>query len=494
MKILCRGAITWAFMLMALNCLAQDCSLPEHGDLFVDKDWHSENNFVGEMDGKYPETGVAPFRTIQQMLDAIQPGQCGFVRASEEPYIELGKKPGEAVAGNTFMHGGESEEARVIVSGYPGERPVIDIQRQQDGAGHGVAGFLVARGNYITIRNFEIRNTTSSGIMMHHANTNEYITVENCHIHHSYGVDNIAGVRLDWCINCLVRNNVIHDTYKIASSDNVTTGEPVMFHSGVHGYRPGNTVIEHNLIYNVKKGVYQKEPHPDGLKSNVVRYNIFHDIDEVVFMLGNMGAGMTPSYGAEFHHNLLYNTEGGVTASFYEANGTSTGLKVYNNTAVNVKTFLGMSNVVGVSLYNNLFYEIGPYPALMVERPGDAPRKNGFDEIDYNLYYNTPVLSYLDRSLSTDQRFSTLSDWKLAAVDPVHTVELPSKIEQHGVYADPKFVSLTDRIFTPLSGSPAIAAGKGGSTIGAYGNGVRIGPDSTMVDEKIVKMRSPSIN
>lgn len=153
-----------------------------------------------------------------------------------------------------------------------------------------------------------------------------------------------------------------------------------------------------------------------------------------------------------------------------------------------------MSNVVGVSLYNNLFYEIGPYPALMVERPGDAPRKNGFDEIDYNLYYNTPVLSYLDRSLSTDQRFSTLSDWKLAAVDPVHTVELPSKIEQHGVYADPKFVSLTDRIFTPLSGSPAIAAGKGGSTIGAYGNGVRIGPDSTMVDEKIVKMRSPSIN
>lgn len=62
MKILCRGAITWAFMLMALNCLAQDCSLPEHGDLFVDKDWHSENNFVGEMDGKYPETGVAPFQ------------------------------------------------------------------------------------------------------------------------------------------------------------------------------------------------------------------------------------------------------------------------------------------------------------------------------------------------------------------------------------------------------------------------------------------------
>lgn len=489
MKTLSLGGLLLFVTFSALTASAQECSQPEDGDLFVDKDWHTSNSAVGEPDGRYPGSGgVAPFATIQAMIDVIEPGQCGYVRASTTPYQNLEKKPGESLGGNTFLRGGSAEEGRVIVSGYPGERPVIDIEQKTTSEGHGVGGFLVAKGDYITIRNFEIRNTMGPGVMMHHANTNRYITVENCHIHHIYGNDNIGAVRLDWCDNCLVRNNVIHDTYKIGAGSNGINDVPHLMHSGVHGYRPSNSIIENNRIFNVRKGVYQKEPHPDGLKSNVVRQNIFYNIDEAAFVLGNMGAGMSPSYGAEFHHNLVFDAQGVVSASFYEANGTSSGLKVYNNTVVNTQYVVGIANVADVEFYNNLIVGSGANGPLVANRPGESPRYNSFKEVDYNLYFDLSTFAMLDRGLDSATKVGSLDSWKSANELTNLNVRLPEEIGINSLYDDPLFRDGLDKNFLLNQNSKAHGRGKGGASIGAYGNGLNIGPEGDIEKAKIKRL------
>lgn len=483
-----KSALLVVFASISVTSFAQDCSESEDGDLFVDKDWHGENSFIGSPDGRYPENGgIAPFLTIQALIDALQPGQCGFVRESSTPYSEVGRKPYKNTGGNTFLRGGSSASNRLVVSGFPGERPIIDNGNRTTSEGHGVAGFFVSEGNYITIRNFEIRNTKGPGVLMDPSLTNRGITVENCLIHHNYGQDNIGGVRLDWCVDCLVKNNIIHDIYVDAAGSNPITGEPHAMHSGIHGYRPSNSVIENNIIYNVAKGVYQKEPHPDGGNSNIVRYNIFRDISESAFLVGNMGAGLTPSYNATFNHNILVNVKGAVDVDHYEAAGTASGLKVFNNTVVGGDYLVSIANVRDVEVYNNIFFGDSDSGIIVSKRPGNSPRSNSFKEISHNLYYGASNFALLDRYLDTSTTFRSFQTWSNASEVTTLKTGLPTDVEMGSLVSDPKFVSLLNQNFVLLSDSPALGAGKNGATIGALGNGVSVGPDSTMLKSRITK-------
>lgn len=481
-------------LMSAGTALATECEVPADGDLFVDKDWHLTNEPAGTSDGRYPEDGgTGPFEKIQEMLDVIQPGECAFVKAAAEPYRELTGKRGQSIVGNTFIAGGTSEDQRVVVSGYPGQRPIIDNGMIKPEGSWGAAGFLVATGDYITIKNFEIRNTTSSGIMMHPSNVNRHILVTNNHIHHNYGDDNIGTVRLDWCDSCIVRNNVLHDTYKFeVVGSNPVNDIPRSMFSGVHGYRPSNCIIENNLIYNVGGGVFQKEPNPQMADSNTVRYNIFYNLADAAYVIGNMGAGLNPSVNPKFHHNLVYNAKGAVSVDHYETVGTGDGLEVYNNTVVDVEYFITVANTANAVVHSNLVVGTDN-GGILAKRPGDSPRYNSFKEIDYNLYFDVDKIIELDRYLSTSTSFQSVAAW--ADAEPLEALRtlIPESVGGNSLAANPMFRSDTNRNYNLLPNSPAIGKGKGGTTIGAFGNGFNIGPDSTMISERIEKLPSPGV-
>lgn len=473
-------------LLMACQALAKDCSAPDGESLYTDKDWYSTNSIPsGDADGRYPETGgTGPFQTIQQLIDRLQPGECGFVRKSAEPYFEIGRKSGTNISGNTFAKGGESDDMRITLSGYPDEIPVINLNLATDPEGRPVAGFLVHEADYVTIRNFEITGATASGVMMNPGGLNRGIIIEEMHIHDLYGLDNIGGVRLDGCIDCIVRNNVIHDIYDVRShapKSNPFTSVPHGMHSGVHGYRPSGCIIENNYIYNVEKGVYQKEPNQEGAKSNEVRQNIFENMNEA-FHLGNMGSNGSPFFQASFHHNLVKNTHIAVGAFMYEGKAISDGLDIYNNTLVNVNTLVEIQKVKNVSVYNNIIdgtaYLNGVEAVFIATNPVSETDLNEFSYINYNLYNNVGGYALLDRYTDNVVKYTSVLGW---IGSDGSTVKLPAtNFRESGGLVDvqPVYVNPSRNNYKLSDSSPGRNSGRYGKDLGAFVNGLTIGPNS----------------
>lgn len=479
---------------VSTGTFAANCELVEDGDLFVDKDWHATNTATGAPDGRYPANGgVAPFAGIQAMLDVIEPGQCGFVRESQEPYYEIGRKSGTIFSGHTFVRGGTSDDNRVIVAGYPGERPVISSNRDLDPEGRPVAGFYILEKNYITIKNFEIRDMSSSGVMIGTSGPNRGIVVENNHIHHLFGVDNVGGVRLDWCEYCVVRNNEIHDMYGTnAGESNPFTDVPNSMHSGVHGFRPSNCIIENNLIYNVAKGVYQKEPHPDGLPSNEVRYNKFYNIAEFAYILQNMGAGLSAAYDVKFHHNLVVKAlQGGVGTIFYEAVEPSKGLKVYNNTFVDTNSIVSIRRFHDVEIYNNIFYSSKDFDtsgqaAYVIVNPSTGLVDNKITFADNNLFYNVGAMALVDRYTPNVVKHFSVDSWQEATAV---TASLPATRDEKSVFADPLFLNERQGDYRLHVNSPGNTAGVGKAMVGAF-TGAKVGLLDDETDSSRIKLKS----
>ena len=206
---------------------ANDCRVAGPSDYYTDKDFPDASD---SNDGRYAaDGGSGPFLTIQKLIDTVGSGECGFVRQSVVPYTELTRKSGTDHSGPTFTKGGTSENNRVVISGYPGEQPVIDQQRKRDANGRPVAAFYLDGGHYITIRNFEITGTTASGIFLASSGENNYIIVEENYIHHIYARENIGGVSLSDSNYAVVRNNIIHDIYDTRKSHIVNK---IVFYNG----------------------------------------------------------------------------------------------------------------------------------------------------------------------------------------------------------------------------------------------------------------------
>lgn len=358
------------------------CDVAADGDYFVDKDHPAANDSnVGSAD--------LPFVTIQHMIDLLGPGDCAFVRESSVPYFEDVRKSGSNRGGITIDVEGTPTD-RIIISGFPGERPVIDIDRRNStDENKEMAGFLVRNGNYVTIRNFEIRRASAPGIFMSHNIRNTGITVEKMYIHHIYGGDNIGAVRLDLCHRCLVRDNVFHDIYDTRRDSNTLTDEPYGLHAGVHGYRPAESIIEHNLIYNVARGVYEKQSNYERLASNEVRYNVFRNIEGPAYEMSKQGSSQIAGNNASFHHNIVLNAESGLRIRWKGAGSQGRDVSVYNNTFINTDTIVAFSNVDRLEVYNNAIVGTNERVCCNVifsaEDPGDG-LINGVQYLDYNFF------------------------------------------------------------------------------------------------------------
>lgn len=471
----------------ATSVFAQDCLTPSANDLYVDKDASdaSDNN-----NGRYDSNGgTGPFATIQKLVNTLAPGQCGWVKASAKPYYEVGKVSGAPTAGITFNKGGTSESARIIVSGYPGQRPVINQERVTPSGSWGAAGFYIFNGSYITIRNFEILNTTSSSIEVSASAGAQYITIEGNHLHHSYASENAGGVRLDSCNYCVVSNNTINHHYRTMSgyTSNILDSLPYGLNAGIHGFEPGASVIKNNLIYNVDKGVQLKQADQQHLDAYKISGNIFVNMASSAYNLQLQGAGMSAPRNTEFFNNIVYYAPIAVSTDLSEASEQAVSMKIYNNTLINTAGLAAIENFSNVEIYNNLMSgttsafasSIGTPKVLVTNRPGSYV--NSITYYDYNLYYNAPSYWNLGRDTSSDKAFSSLSTWRTAThTDLKYAAPDAKSLTSNPVFASSsggatKLLTGSSADYALGSGSPAKGAGRNGLDIGAVRAGVIVG-------------------
>jgi len=439
---------------------------------FVDKDHGFANNGNNGSES-------APWLTIQHGVNQLLAGDTLYVKASANPYFEPYRARGNNMGGITIDVSGTASQ-RINIEGYPGERPVIDQQRAMsslsasdgsfDSASKILSGFYLRRADYITIKNFEITQTSASGIMMNQFEENEAIIVEDNYIHHLYGRDNVGGVRLDNCNNCIVRNNLIHDTYDMRSvSSNPYTNEPHGLHSGIHGYRPGNCIIEYNTIYNVAKGVYQKSPDPELLDANTVRFNLFYNNSDGAFFLGVQGAGSPQSYNAKFYGNIVYDSARGVEVLLYETDIQSSGVKIYNNTFYNISLSpVDIKGYHGIEFYNNIVALTKKFNFVTADPTGPPEgNTNKIDYLDNNIYFNHSNDWMLDR-YGASQQFKSFPDWQ-NAFSSGNGIGLSSNPDVNSLVADPLFISVSTKDFRVQPGSPTKGFGRYKKDIGPGG-------------------------
>jgi hypothetical protein len=459
------------FVCFPVNAHAQSAPEIVADALYVDQD---NPNASDSNDGRYSAMGGSgPFMTIQAMVDALKPGMTGYVRQSSKPYFQDYRASGAAFGGITFTSGGE-DGARIVVAGYPGERPIIDQQLGiSTDESKPLSGFYIHRGDYITIKNFEIVRTRTSGIFTNPGRASsdhiKHLIVDDVHIHHLYGRDNVGGIRIDGCESCIVRNSTIHDIYDTRSSSNKLNSEPYGLHAGIHGYGPRGSIIEKNTFFNLKRAIYQKHPNAFGDKSNVVRQNLFRDVS-VAYALEVAGYNAPPAYGAEFYGNIVVNSGTAVKALLHETSSQSKGLKIYNNTLFNTKTLSYIRGITGVEVFNNIIVNSDDYP-IYSERTGAEELGNStqYSYVNNNLYYNVSNIAMIDRSGSY-YYFRNLSDWQgaLTVANAKHLSENPGS---KSLVQDPLFVDSSAGNFHTKN-SAILTAGRGGSyskKLGAFG-------------------------
>lgn len=447
---------------------------------YVDKDHSSAAN---TNDG----SESSPWLTIQHGVNQLIAGDTLYVKQSAQPYFEPYRASSNDRGAITIDVSG-AQGNPITISGYPGERPVIDQQLAQsylkaedgtpDTVNKDLGGFYVRNSDYITIKNFEIRQTSESSIMMNSGGHNTGIIVEDNHLHHVIGGDNLGGVRLDLCDSCIVRNNIIHDTYYTnGATSNPYTSEPYSMHSGVHGFRPGNSVIENNLIYNVAKGVYEKGSDTEGLNSNKVSKNIFYNISDAAHTITVHGGGSPPSFNSEFSDNLVFNGKKGVDFDTNETGSQSINTTIKNNIFHNLEEGIATRGLMGVNVFDNIFHTITVLNYAAEKAGSSFNNINEIDYFDYNSYFNADTTWILDR-YGVYNQYRTLAEWQNAL--SLFPPEITVNPDQNAYTFDPLFTNAANEDFTFQGSSQIYGAGRFGGDLGVDVS--TIGPDWNLSD------------
>ncbi len=442
---------------------------------YVDKDNLSAND-------NNPGSASLPWKSIQHGVNQLTSGQRLYVRESVQPYFEPYRFYGTDIGGITIDVSGTPTN-KIYIEGYPGDSVVINQRRgtsslkAEDGTLDNVndskplSGFYIRKGNYIVIKNFEITQCFGSCIMFDPALHNLGVEIENNHIHHAYGTDNIGGIRLDHADYAIVRNNIIHDVYSDRHTSNPFTSEPYGLDSGIHGYQPGNALIEYNVIYNVDRGIFAKASDVDGLNAATVRRNVFFNNSNSAFSLEVQGAGSPPALNAKFYENIVYNSFGGVSSGLAETNGQSVNIDIYNNTFYNLDYGISLTGQKGINIYNNIFSNIKGMNISSIRTLTSITNK--FDYIDNNLYFNEGKEWALELYAANNEILRSLAVWKQAYSNSSLN-DLSSNPDTNSVSANPQFTDIANNNFTVKSTSPASPVYQNGrykDGIGAYGMG-----------------------
>lgn len=486
------------------------CSTAIANAYYVDKDHpnssDSNNGQYASNDQRVAATlrhqnGNGPFKTIQKLIDTLQGGQCGFVRASSTAYTEVNYRSGaiSPMQGILVRNKNGSVGNLIVISAFPGEKPLIDQKKTAPPSGiWGTAGFYVYNSSYVVIRGFEIINTMASLV---HIDLSTYISVEHNLLHHSYVSENGGGVKLDDCHHCVIKNNTIHDVHRTFNCDswsNPFNNEPYCLNTGIHayGYGSGFVTVSRNIIYNAGNAIYQKCPSDKGddafhISENIM-FNLTHNAYEI-----HQARGVAGPQKVRFHDNLVYNVQmGGVNIAEFEASTQGKDAYIYNNTFIDVKgmPFL-FQNMTNINVYNNIVLGTstskGSGAVFATVYSGDSKSWiNSLSYSDYNLFYQINMVWILDRYHFSDPsktlEVNSLASWS-ALTTARHADLLMNYPDSHSTVASPKFTTNLSQIqssklmqgdvsdFDLAADSPALGKGRDGVNIGARLKGVKIG-------------------
>ncbi|MBV1880221.1 MAG: hypothetical protein KUG82_01230 [Pseudomonadales bacterium] len=392
-----------SLFLLTISLKANSCNI------YVAKDGDNSN----------PGTSTSPLLTIQAAASiATIPGDIVCVRPGL--YYEGTQTPNfKTEKGVKILYSGTAEN-RIVFQADPNVfgRVIIDqdfdLTKDPEATTDPIAtfGFIIEHQDYITIRGFEIRNT-STGIytraLVQPSNdlydVPNHIIIENNHIYNvmkdkrdSAYDSNIALIRPNDCYDCIIRGNKLHDVYIIELDGNHTYDNGNS--AGIHSFGMLRAIIENNEIYNAHTGVFHKSwtnqpmpgnpDYPDSSKVpppidkqtdfgfKAMRNKIYDVIlgfrispsggsGRIIYSNGKINSNMA-HHNDEIFENILYSTGNSASrfGSAYTravnllevdlrgANEQSVGLKVYNNTVI-AHNGVSIDAFTDIQIYNNFF-------------------------------------------------------------------------------------------------------------------------------------------
>ena len=196
-------------------------------------------------------TEIGPGDNLQATVNTLQPGDELILRGGT---YTLGSRFSIQLLGTVA--------SPILIRAKDGETPVIVYPNTSQNV------INVESSEYVTVRGLEVTGG-SHGIRI---SDSDFITVEDCHIHHTNDVALSANVPGSSYEGLVLRHNHIHDT------DN--TGEGMYLGCNYDDCRMFDSLIEGNYIHHTNgpsvsqgDGIEIKE----GSFNNVVRDNVIHD-------------------------------------------------------------------------------------------------------------------------------------------------------------------------------------------------------------------------
>jgi len=288
--------------------------------------------------------------------------------------------------------------------------------------------------------------------------------------------DNHNGIRIEGCINCFVRNTIIHDVY--ASGVNGANGAGVMLYGNV------DAIIENNEIYNTGSGVFVKgfnSGTSGGFPNNrtIVRFNEIHDV--------TLAIPLGVSANTWVYQNLIRDC--GVGVRFWQLTEHTFPISnsIINNIFHNISDVFALRGLLPENnqVWNNIITNSNSH---VIWSEGSVSYDSNVD-FQHNNYFNFPVNNFAELSYTSYSFANWLSTFNQDQLSP------------SSITTDPQYVNEATNDFSLQAGSPARTLGvdildldNDGSTTDIINLGVYVTEDEVIGPLGITQSSEPECN
>lgn len=287
--------------------------------------------------------------SLYTVVDTLVPGDVVFLR---EGVYHLHKR-----LKIQHTHSGTSQHP-VTIESYPHEKVIIDTNTTiQDIKTSKSKITIFIKGNYIHLRNIEIKNMPQAGLII----GGSHNIIEGCNIHHNHlsGIQILDSIQFNKTPYVsgynLIQNNIIHDNSDVGldfdgyknggNADGIAISSGIgnkIFHNtvynnsddGIDTWLSNNTEVSYNLVYNNGLG----KGDGCGIKSG-----------------GNLNPKAQNGLGANIHHNISFHNK-----SFgFNLNAGKEVVWSFNTAYQNREKGFGNLKKNDITLFNNLSIKNG---------------------------------------------------------------------------------------------------------------------------------------
>jgi len=416
---------------------------------------------------------AAPFKTIEQALDAANPGDEIFLRGGTYTSHEL-----RITKNNLTLRSYPGEWAKIVCSVNVEDEASCIWYNEPDVVGGLLENLEIVGGYYYGIK-FE--TNWDYGLPQNEIHGVRNVTVRGCKIHDT-GRDCIkitpACGNLQF-IGCEIYNS------GVGPSNLPVNGGPNA--EGIDNVNGDGMVVRNCFIHDIStNGIYAK----GGAKDCIIEENLIYNVQEGGILLGFYTDaeffdqdGTNPSfYECQYslaRNNIVYHT-GGAGIGFFAARNCS----AYNNTVITASTtyhaplYFSLGEIwindnltltppnFNVEAYNNIFIDesgTGEEDYTVQIRPNAL---TGTNLIDYNIYQKTSGAAKFDDGVSWPA--IDFTQWKTQLGFDAHSKEQAPQIDAN---------------LHLLSGSPAINTGRQSPASRDYDAQARAGVPDIGADE-----------